>query len=83
MAAKIRTEKPWAEWKDAIWNQMADRFGHPGLAPLEQYMIRSEREKRCVDCGEPGTISKASVIIPRVKTYWMCDDCNAYWEAKR
>jgi hypothetical protein len=72
----------WAEWREAIWDSMERRFGYPGLAPLEQYMLRSRKERRCVECGAPGTVEHRSHIVASVDTYWMCAGCDAYWKAK-
>lgn len=72
----------WQEWKDAIWDQMANVCGvyrHSGLASLEQYMHRSAYEKRCIECGEPGVAEQHSQIIKSVDVYWMCQDCADYW----
>lgn len=69
----------WQQWKARIWNQIADMMqGPPGLAPLEQWMRRSAKEKRCVDCGAPGTVKEESVLIKAVSHYYHCDDCAAY-----
>lgn len=72
----------WRQWREAIWNLMEKHLGYPGLGPLEQYMLRSKREKRCIDCGKPGTMYQQSVLIKCVDHYWMCDDCDAYWRQK-
>jgi hypothetical protein len=72
----------WYTWKDRIWTSMEARFGYPGLAPLEQYMLRSAKEQRCVECGDPGTQQQASVLVASVKHYWMCDDCDTYWKSR-
>lgn len=72
----------WYAWKTAIWDSMAARFGYPGLAPLEQYMLRSQKEQRCVECGLPGTQPQgrsAYSLVQAVKCYWFCDECAAYW----
>lgn len=72
----------WEQWKARVWNVMADRFGHPGLAPLEQWTWRSNRERRCIDCGEPGTVRQESGLIKVVSHYWFCDGCAQYWASK-
>ena len=57
----------WEQWRARIWNQMADGFrAYPGLAPLEQWMRRSKKEKRCIECGELGTVKQESVIVASV-----------------
>lgn len=71
----------WEQWKARIWNAMSARF-YPGLAALEQYMLRSQEEKRCVECGEAGTAKQESVLIKSVSHYYFCDDCDAYWRNK-
>jgi hypothetical protein len=73
----------WQAWKDRIWESMEARFGYPGLAPLEQYMIRSRKEKRCIECGDPGTVEQKSVLVASVDRYWMCVECDEWWEKKR
>lgn len=76
-------ETEWQTWREGIWNVMVERFnGHPGLAPLEQYMLRSRKEKRCVDCGELGTVEHKSVIVPSVSHYYMCAECDDYYNEK-
>lgn len=72
----------WSEWKDAVWTSMEQRFGYPGLAPLEQYMIRSKKERRCVECGDLGTVQHGSMIVKSVSHYFMCADCDLYWKNK-
>jgi len=73
----------WQAWKENIWDQMARQFHcHPGLAPLEQHMKRSKAEKRCIECGEPGTVQQPSVLIKSVSHYYFCQECADYWEHK-
>lgn len=73
----------WHQWRAQMWNQMADGLGgYPGLAPLEQWMLRSAKEKRCVECGEPGEVEQTSAIVASVKTYWLCASCERYFEEK-
>ena len=72
----------WEQWRARIWNQIAQMVGYPGLAPLEQWMRRSRAEKRCIECGAAGTIKHESIIVKAVNLYWMCDECDAYWQAK-
>ena len=79
--AEPLTGNEWQQWCQRMWNQIA-RGGYPGLAPLEQYMRRSLKEKRCIDCGEPGTVYQESVIVPAVAGYYFCPDCAHYWEHK-
>ena len=79
---KRRNTQTWSEWKAAIWTSMERDFGYPGLAPLEQYMHRSKKEKRCVECGEPGTERHTSHIVASVPFFWMCPECHTYWETK-
>lgn len=79
---EAKAGQSWQEWKDALWEQMANMMGarsHPGLAPLEQYMHRSKVEKRCVECGEPGVVECHSQIVLSVSHYWMCQECSDYW----
>ena len=76
---EIRTE--WQQWHDQLWESMTERFGYPGLAHLEQLMIRSRREKRCVDCGAAGTSRQTGGgLVKSVDHYYFCDDCAAYWD---
>lgn len=72
----------WEQWKARVWNALVARFGYPGLAPLEQWIVRSYKERRCVECGAPGTHQHESVLVKVVPHYWMCDDCHKYWEEK-
>lgn len=73
----------WQQWKARIWNSMADRFGYPGLAPLEQWMLRSQKEKRCINCGDPTTASTESVLIKSVRLYYHCPKCQALYDNDR
>lgn len=73
----------WEQWKARVWNQMAERFNaYPGLAPLEQWTWRSFKEKRCIECGDPGTERQQSHLIKVVDHYWMCAECADYWRRK-
>ena len=76
----------WERWKAETWNALTRGLeGYPGLAPLEQYMLRSQRERRCIDCGAPGTVpverTEAS-LVKTVAVYYHCDGCAAYWAEK-
>jgi hypothetical protein len=74
----------WEQWRARIWNQIADGFqGHPGLAPLEQWMRRSHKEKRCIECGDPGTIQQDSIIVASVDSYFLCQPCDTYYREKQ
>ena len=77
---QVPTGNSWVRWKIKIDNQMTRQFTHPGLAPLEQFMIRSQREKRCIDCGEPSTDFQESILIKSVKGYYHCPDCQALYD---
>ena len=73
----------WQQWKARMWNQLADGIrSHPGMAALEQWMIRSQREKRCIDCGEPCTKEHfhQSILIKCVKGYYHCPECQALYD---
>ncbi|KKL47774.1 hypothetical protein LCGC14_2332150 [marine sediment metagenome] len=72
------TGNQWEQWRARIWNAIAARVGYPGLAPLEQWMLRSRKEKRCIQCGNPGTVQQESVLIASVDHYFMCGPCDAY-----
>ncbi len=63
----------WETWKMQLWNTMAQYF-YPGLAALEQYMLRSNREKRCVDCGEsePTERTVKSGLVKSIDRYYLC-----------
>ena len=66
----------WEQWRARIWNQLASGLrGYPGLAPLEQWMLRSAKERRCVQCGEPGEVEEDSVLVASVRRYWLCGSC--------
>jgi len=66
----------WEQWKMRLWNQMVREFHtYPGLAPLEQWMRRSHKERRCLNCGEPGTNEVKSLLIACVRSYWLCAAC--------
>lgn len=70
------TGNEWKRWRMRIWNQMAVGLGgYPGLAPLEQWMRRSHKERRCVECGDPGEAEQESVLVLSVRSYWLCADC--------
>jgi hypothetical protein len=72
----------WEQWRAKIWNQMSDRFGYPGLAPLEQWMRRSRKEKRCIECGETGGVRQESIIVAAVDHYWLCVECDRWLREK-
>ena len=74
----------WQQWRARMWNQIADRVrGHPRLSPLEQWMLRSRKEQRCVECGEEGTIKcLGSPLVPSVSHYFMCQECDTYYKEK-
>lgn len=72
----------WEQWKARMWNTLVDQFGYPGFTALEQYMRRSKREQRCIECGAPGTVKHTSYIVAAVPHYWMCQSCHDYWETK-
>ena len=74
----------WEQWKARIWNQIADGLhGYPGLAPLEQWMWRSQKERRCIDCGSPGEVEQVGGgLIASVRSYWMCQPCHDWHERK-
>lgn len=56
----------------------AERLG--ALVALEQRILRSHSRQECVDCGGPGAVQHASVLIKSVPHYWFCQDCHDYWE---
>jgi hypothetical protein len=78
--------EPWREWKARIHESMQEHLGfRPGLAVLEQHMIRCAAEQRCVDCGGRGTVPQDRTphsLVKSVQRYWFCDDCDEYWRAK-
>ena len=72
----------WYGWKERLWDAMAERYGYPGLAHMEQVVLRSKKETRCAECGAPGTVRHDSSLIKSVSHYFVCDECHAYYEAK-
>ena len=80
----LRFEKrnDWQQWKDKIWDSMTAAYGYCGLAILEQYTVRSNKEGRCIECGAKGTHKQKSHLIRSVDHYWFCDECAAYWEKR-
>lgn len=73
----------WHEWKDALYERCYSRFPKDGgMVAQEQLTLRSNHEKRCIDCGAPGSIQKVSVLIKSVPCYYFCDGCEAYWGEK-
>jgi hypothetical protein len=78
--------EPWREWKTRIHESMQEHLGfRPGLAVLEQHLIRSAAEQRCVDCGAPGTVPQDRTphsLVKSVQRYWFCQSCSDYWAAK-
>ena len=72
------TGNEWEQWRAHIWNTIAARVGYPGLAPLEQWMLRSRKERRCIQCGEAGTVPHDSKLVASVDHYFMCGPCDAY-----
>jgi len=57
---------------DPHWNCMIE---------LEQLIRRSHKTKECVvlGCRNPGTIKRCSILIKAVPHYWMCEDCDQYY----
>jgi len=84
--SEFKDANDWEQWKMRLWNQMVRNFGrHPGLAPLEQYMLRSAAEHRCIECGDVGSVRVESgglICVARVTHYFMCQDCDRYWKEK-
>jgi hypothetical protein len=66
-----------------MWRNMERAYGRPGLAFLEQKILRSVAEKRCASCGAPGTVLQRSGLVRVVRAYWMCQPCHAHYEAKK
>lgn len=75
----------WAAWSQRVWDTLAARFDRPHMAYLEQRMMRSQREQRCVQCGDAGTVREDSgphSLIHSVSHYWLCADCDAYYNER-
>lgn len=73
----------WQQWRARIWNQMVRHLHcYPGLAPLEQWMWRSQKEERCIECGAPGTVEQKSVIVAAVDHYYLCTACDTFYRNK-
>ena len=67
----------WEQWRATMWNTIADGMqGHPRLAPLEQWMLRSRKEQRCVQCGTPTDNKQDSIIVASVSHYYICGECT-------
>jgi hypothetical protein len=83
MAGKKQIEN-WGEWKESVWTTLERQGYYPGLIALEQYMRRSQSDKRCVDCGERGTVRQESGgLVPSVSFYYFCQECADYQEYRR
>ena len=72
----------WQRWKIRMYNQLARQFERPQLSALEQYMKRSFKEKRCIDCGDscgPDHFME-SILIKSVQGYYSCPECMASYD---
>jgi hypothetical protein len=56
------------------------RHFNDGMVELEQRMLRSRKNKACIECDAPGTARQESVLIKSVSHYWFCEDCDTYWK---
>ena len=73
----------WEQCRTRSWNLTGEGFrAYPGPAPLEQWMRRSKKEKRCIECGELGTVKQESVIVASVDHYYLCEPCDTYFKEK-
>mgnify|MGYP001572366483 CR=1 FL=1 len=78
------TTETWGEWQGKIWETVWDRSPGSlrGLAAFEQVAFRSEKEKRCHVCGEPGIHHFPPGKYLASTGYWLCDDCDKYHKEK-
>jgi len=83
----MNEKEPWETWKEKVWESMKGLGPHGGLAGLaafEQYALRSNAEKRCIDCGAPGVVKvEAGKYCQAVKHYWVCQNCHDFWQRKK
>ena len=75
----------WQRWMVRMSNQIWRRTGGTPLTNmcvLEQYYTRSQREKRCYNCGEPCGKDRfyQSILIKVVKGYYHCPECRASYD---
>ena len=75
-------QKESAEWY--IWrNRLTETCEANSLGAMvafEQLALRSAKEKRCAECGEPGTVAQGATTYNHVP-YWFCAECASYWAA--
>jgi hypothetical protein len=72
----------WQAWRTQLGEATFSGTRLDGMVVLEQLMFRSRDRKRCIECGDPGTVRQESVLIQSVSHYWMCADCDTYWKNK-
>lgn len=71
----------WNEWTNQMWENVTHNLGSRSVAMvvLEQQTLRSAREHLCCSCGDHGTKPQTSHLIKSVHTYYLCADCDAYY----
>ena len=77
----------WWTWSDNLWAALEEKFNGSNWTSLsmihgEQAAWRSDGQKRCVQCGDPGHAKYDSVLFPAAKHYWMCQHCDDRQKAK-
>lgn len=73
----------WGAWREKLeaFNQSQGWQGGLSWAvKMEQMMLRSEKETRCAECGAPAHVVQTGGFIQSVARYFLCDDCDAYFE---
>ena len=75
------TNETFAEFTAKL-NRLWDQGHIRGLVMFEQRVLRSAKQRECIECGDPGTQKQECILVAVVPFYWMCDDCDAYWKAK-
>ena len=78
---KEREMNAWYTWRKQIEDSLR-ATGMPLFAAcvMEQTMIRSKKELRCAECGGAGTVRQTSGYIQSVTHYFLCDECDAYFQ---
>lgn len=77
----------WLTWSEGIRRQiegpLRDRLRLAQLSVLEQRMLRSKAEQRCIECGLPGVERlEGGGLVQSVDHYWFCAECDKYWRRR-
>ena len=70
----------WYDWREQLSERLPGGDLN-GAVKLEQMILRSKKECRCAECGDPGAvIQTTSAYMQAVDFYYLCDDCDRHFE---